>query len=379
MPDSKNTLRSRRSKRRGAVLILCALMMIVLIVTVVISVDIAFIQLTRTQLRSATDAASRAASETLSRTQDVDAARQAAINVAALNEVSGSPLQLANGDIVFGQSVLGRSGAVAFNAGAEPFNTVQVLGRRTIDSPSGPVPLFFGGILGAANFQPTHLASSMHLDRDLCLVVDRSGSMKFSLTSNRIAGGLGSCDPPHATLSRWAALDVAVQAFIDGLNDTLQEEQLALASYSSDNSSCGINFEAATIDQRLDFDYSSTTAKMAELSSIPINGFTNIEAGIQQGIAALTGPEERPLAEKTMVLLTDGVFNRGNHPRFAAADAAAQDIVIHTVTFSDGADQAAMRQVAEVAGGKHFHAPDAASLERIFREIATTLPVVMTK
>ena len=133
------------------------------------------------------------------------------------------------------------------------------------------------------------------------------------------------------------------------------------------------------VDQRLDFDYSNTIDKMDDLSSIPINGATNIEAGIQKGIEALTRPEARPLAEKTMVVLTDGVFNRGRHPRFIAATAASQDIIIHTVTFSAGADQTAMQQVAAAAGGKHFHAPDAEALERIFREIASTLPVVMTK
>ena len=56
----------------------------------------------------------------------------------------------------------------------------------------------------------------------------------------------------------------------------------------------------------------------------------------------------------------------------AARDAAAQDIMIHTVTFSDEAQQGLMRQTAEAAGGQHFHAPDAAALERIFREIALT-------
>ena len=375
----KSPRRSHRRPRKGAVLILCALMMIVLIVTVVMSVDIAVIQLSRTELRSATDAASRAGTEALSRTQDVAAARAAAKAVAQSNKVNGKGLQLTDADIEFGRSDRPAGGDVVFTQGEEPFNTVRVTGRRTDGSPSGPVPLFFAKILGVSNFQPTHIASSMNLDRDLCLVVDRSGSMKFSLNNNRIAGGLGGCDPPHPTLSRWSALNVAVGAFIEGLESTDQLEQLALASYASDNRSCGIDFSDAEVNQVLDFDYSNTVAQMANLSGIPINGFTNIEAGIAAGIDALTGPEARPLAEKTMVLLTDGVFNRGAHPRFIAATAAAQGITIHTVTFSAGAEQTAMQQVAAAAGGQHFHAPDAAALERIFREIASTLPVVMTE
>jgi len=355
-------------------------MMIVLLVTVVLSVDVAFMQLTRTQLRSATDAASRAASENLSRTQDPDLARAAAKAFAAQNNVNNDGLQLADEDIVFGRSERPGGGDVVFQPGVQPFNTVQITGRRTDSSLSGPVPLFFGHILGTPTFQPTHIAASMNLDRDLCLVVDRSGSMKFGLNNSNIAGGLTGCDPPHPTLSRWSALSVAVQAFIDGLNSTQQQEQLAMASYGSDDSACGINFNAADLNQPLDFDYSNTTAQMASLSAIPINGFTNIEAGIARGIEALTDPARaRPLAEKTMVLLTDGIFNRGNHPAIIAATAASQDIVIHTLTFSAGAEQTAMQAVAAATGGQHFHAPNAAALEDIFREIASTLPVVMTQ
>jgi hypothetical protein len=38
-----------------------------------------------------------------------------------------------------------------------------------------------------------------------------------------------------------------------------------------------------------------------------------------------------------------------------------------------------MRDVAAATGGLHFHAPDAARLEAIFREIASTLPVMLTE
>ena len=37
-----------------------------------------------------------------------------------------------------------------------------------------------------------------------------------------------------------------------------------------------------------------------------------------------------------------------------------------------------MKKVAEATGGKHFHAADAGELEAIFREIASTLPVMLT-
>ena len=87
----------------------------------------------------------------------------------------------------------------------------------------------------------------------------------------------------------------------------------------------------------------------------------------------------RPFALRTMVVMTDGRHNRGTEPVVAALRAAGENIKIHTVTFSDEADFARMRAVAEATGGQHFHAPDAAALERIFREIASTLPVLFTE
>jgi len=79
-----------------------------------------------------------------------------------------------------------------------------------------------------------------------------------------------------------------------------------------------------------------------------------------------------------MVLMTDGRKNRGIEPVISARRAAELDITIHTVTFSDEADFPRMQAVAAESGGEHFHAPDAAALERIFRQIASTLPVLLT-
>lgn len=76
---------------------------------------------------------------------------------------------------------------------------------------------------------------------------------------------------------------------------------------------------------------------------------------------------------------TDGIHNLGPNPREAARRAAAQDIIIYTVTFSEDADIARMREVADITGGRHFHADTAGDLEQIFREIAQTLPVLVTK
>ena len=60
-------------------------------------------------------------------------------------------------------------------------------------------------------------------------------------------------------------------------------------------------------------------------------------------------------------------------------DADAANIRVHTITFSEGADQSLMQQVADKAGGNHYHAPTAEKLSEIFVEIARTLPIVVTE
>ena len=62
----------------------------------------------------------------------------------------------------------------------------------------------------------------------------------------------------------------------------------------------------------------------------------------------------------------------------SAKQAAKKDIVIHTITFSSDADIKRMQDVANATGGRHFHAPTAADLAKIFKEIASTLPVLLT-
>ena len=58
--------------RQGAIVVLAALMIIVFLASVVFSVDVSYMQLTKAKLRAATDAAARAAGEGLSREQDLD-------------------------------------------------------------------------------------------------------------------------------------------------------------------------------------------------------------------------------------------------------------------------------------------------------------------
>jgi hypothetical protein len=185
------------------------------------------------------------------------------------------------------------------------------------------------------------------------------------------------CQPPDMSLSRWGALSVAVQRFVDALEQTPQTEHVGLVSYGSNYTACSYSNTSASINCPLAEDHAAVSAAMANLSSKKFNGMTNIAAGITKGIEVLTSSAARPYAAKTIVLMSDGAYTEGPQPSLVAPDAADHDIIIHTITFGE-ANPAEMQAIADATGGNHYIAPDAQALQDIFEEIALTLPVMFT-
>ena len=89
---------SRRNKK-GAIIVLVAVILAALMVFVGFSVDLAHMQRVRTELRVATDLAAKAAAGTLSATGDINQAVLAGQEVAQNNQVAGAPLTLAGGGL----------------------------------------------------------------------------------------------------------------------------------------------------------------------------------------------------------------------------------------------------------------------------------------
>jgi hypothetical protein len=374
------TNRPNAASRRGAIVPLVAILLPTIVIIAAFAVNIAWMQLVRTELRTATDAASRAGAKELSLRQDIDAARRAAIDAASRNLVAGQPLRLAPGDIEFGLSSQPNSGArFVFNRSGTPINGVRVTGRRTAGSASGAVGLMFGGVLATRTFEPVSTATSTVLDRDICIVIDRSGSMGLDIGFSGTGNGqnCGPLDPR----TRFFALAQAVSAFLGELNRTFPEERVALASYSSNfSTTCGansLNYRIANLDQPLTLNYGAINGVMNDFLTNGIGGSTAIGEGLRVGVQALD--RARPFAIKTIVLMTDGRHNLGVEPISVTPNAIAAGAIVHTVTFSPNADLARMQAVASAAGGRHFHADTAADLAAAFREIARTLPVVVTE
>ena len=159
MNATRNYNRRSEGQRRGSMLVLIVFCLIILFAVAAISIDVAFMHLTRAELRTATDSAARAGAEALGRLQDTNAAKDAAVNFAARNTVAGDPLLLSDGDVVFGTNEL-VNGKYQFVEGGSPANAIRVQGKRTADSRNGSIPLFFGQFLGQKTFQPVQAATA---------------------------------------------------------------------------------------------------------------------------------------------------------------------------------------------------------------------------
>lgn len=340
--------------RRGSMTILVAFTMIAMLAVSALIINLSYMQLVDTELRSATDTAARAAAESLARGGTQAQARAEARRIAALNFVAGRSLNLQNSDVVFGTADTPTTGRSTFTPNGPELNAVRILARLDQGSANGAPRLLVNGLLSDENFSSVRAATARIHERDFCLVLDRSGSM-----NGRDAGTL----PGTGTAAtRMQALQFAVQEFRRTLDETIGREQMAIASYATN----------ATRDIPLSFNYTPAVDFVLRMRE---NGMTNIGGGIDQGLAQLRDPaRSRPVARPVMVVMTDGIHNENRDPEVAtrAAMASVPNLVVYTVTFSGGADRGRMQRVANLGRGRHFHASDLSQLSAVFAEIART-------
>ena len=470
--------RYNQVKKQGVIAPLFAFLLPVLLIFSAFAVNLAYMQLTTTQLKIASDAASHAGGRALSEFQNTDRAIEEMDKFARLNPVARHEIVIPQNDehMQFGQAVL-RDGKYEFiqhskavaDAGEEIINSVRVFAE--VDT-----PMAFRFQNADRSFNPTRNSITHQRDRDIAMVLDRSGSMleftnipildavlqnrldneQISQAEFNLAKGAHSNNPrvytqyfTNNTLnemaqladileandhelarevrkaadyaeslqrnlksptvevdltvsefatdaelqtgqqwysryqngmveaapedSRWSAVVEAMNEFFTVLEQTDQEEQVALVVFSSST-------QAESI---LTSDYDLLRSIVAGI--VPIGG-TQIGEGLRRGLQEVVNYEDsgrpansRPFAEKMIVVMTDGV-GTGLSPVSVAETFKAQnpEAVIHAVTFGEGADQTEMVGVATAGGGNHYHANDASMLAEEFREIANIPPTIFT-
>jgi Ca-activated chloride channel homolog len=374
----KKTLRNRRA----AILTLFVLLLPVILMMLGFSVDMAYMQMVQAELRLASDNVARVAAENLSRFENEALAIKAGKDVAEGFTVGGKTLRLRNEDFDFGRALLNNDGAYDFDTNGTPVNAVRVNASRNEANPDGPVPLFFSRLVSNHTFAPQAAATASFKNVDICLVLDRSSSMKLDVNSAQSGlsiTDLRFCKAPLSS-SRWTALDKAVKVFTQVLRGNTSDEQVSVVTFGSDinkirSGLCGRRANA-TLDLQLSTDLNSTDSAIDSLSNNVWNGNTEIYSGIDSAISELTSNRSRRFAEKVMIVLTDGYPTAGDAVASARA-AADKGIVVYAITFGPDSDQNHMRDVASAGKGEHAHAADEETLKEIFKRFAakTTLLV----
>lgn len=493
------TLTRKSYNRNGAIIPVFAFMLPVLLIFSGFAINLAYMQCVTTEMKIATDAAAHAAGRAMSIHQTTDDAIAQAELILQQNDVNGYIFSVTNAngaddqvDVVFGTSIRANNGQGMYgfaevskanvDNGSERATSVGVVSNANF-------PMVFNA-MSQASFQPFRRSIATQVDRDIALVLDRSGSMLYyqdeealldliddlyetyeQITepdrykypywkwSNRkgwrwkgwhfpedadsswvrgsgsifVPGGTTNGDrliswseredakdflydrtvtnnviyqvekwnnPDHtlgdsfssseadqltdpmaiywydwkynddqaARFSRWSYLVQGVDAFLDVLDITDQEERVSLVTFNS----------GATLDISLVDTYDSIRDEVVDI--VPYGG-TAIGTGMETGLPPIiSGSAARAFAAKTIVVLTDGENNNGTDPVTAVNTIVASNhVTVHTVTFSEGADEEAMEDVAEAGGGRHYHANDGDVLVDIFEEIANNLPTILTE
>lgn len=387
MPAGRRRMYRERQGRRGVIIVIVAAIIAVLLILAVFAINVAYMHLVREQLRIACDSAAKAALIKYGTTQNQTTAVSFAQTVSNNNLVAGKPLNLTASNIVFGNATLGSNGVYTFTVGGSPMNATQVTGNV---SP----PLFCNTFLSAP-FSPTEVSLSTRVSHDICLVLDRSASMAFDLSANEfsyppdVSAGKNPLQiyftPPSPTLSRWAALTVAVNDFVATLQARNLDVHVGLVTYAEAFSFGTYSATEASLDVQLTPTYSQINTAMNVWGQSPLLGDTDIEAGLSLAVTELTGPRSRTAADRTIILLTDGVPTTGNTniASLTLADRTNSLIVTHVITFgaeaASGSVQTAMQSAATNGNGMFFNAPSAAQLDQAFQTIADSLPAVLIK
>jgi Flp pilus assembly protein TadG len=371
------TKRTRVAARRGAIVPLFAIILPLTLLFAAMAVNLAYIQLTQTELDIATDASTRAASRTYAITGSLDLAHQAAVDVANLNYVAGDPLPIAKEDLVLGTATRSTiEDRYLFSPGGANANAVKINGKRNEESSLGPVPTFLPSLLGQSSMSISSQAVSSRVEVDIALVFDRSGSMAYASDEVAVyppipkaapAGwDFGSPVPPN---SRWLDAVAATEVFLNTINRSPQDEMVCLCTYA----------DAGFADVPLTDNYNSILNGLDAYSAQMDGGGTNIADGIARGVELLGGEAGREYCAKVIIVLTDGRRTLGEEPAAKARAASSQGVTIYTVTFSNEADQGLMKKVARNGLGKHFHAVNQEDLIHVFETVANELPTLIVE
>lgn len=363
--------------RNGVAIVFMLFVLVAMLILSAFAINLAHVQLVRTEMQVSTDASALAASKVFTSSGDFTLALATAQSLANQNLVNSSPLQLREDDFRFGSSTRDSlDHRFQYQAGGQDTNAFHLRVRKASDSESGPVSLAFPNF-GASQFTDLTTETIVtQVELDIASVVDRSGSMAYAAQETAAYPPNPAAAPPGwdfgdpvPSPSRWLDTVNAVEVFLDELATSPQRERVTLTTYAG----------SAVIDHDLTENYDGTLQSLSIYSNKFVSGETNISAGMQVAAAQLSNsPNARPWASRVIVVMTDGIHTQGNNPESAAKMIAESGVMIFSVTFAAEANQENMKAVAAAGGGIHYHAATAADLANVFREVARNMPTLIS-
>jgi hypothetical protein len=164
------SFKGKKSNRRAAVLVLAAILLVMMFAFLTFAIDLGYVTLTRTQLQNSADSLALAAASFIP--NDTTKATAEAMKFAALEQVGGVTLDPGSVTVDFG---IWNGNSRVFTAG-QAGNAVRVTLKRDATH-GGQIPLFFAPVLGQKGVDCSAKSVAMTNPRDICFVVDLSGSM----------------------------------------------------------------------------------------------------------------------------------------------------------------------------------------------------------
>lgn len=156
--------------------------------------------------------------------------------------------------------------------------------------------------------------------------------------------------------TKMEAVKNASKSFLDIAGNNIQA---GLVSYST----------GSTLDKTLQsMSEANQLALKAAIDALNPSGSTCIECGLTKAADELTSTRARPLANKVIVLLTDGVGNVGDSVD-GAVYCRNRNVTVYTIGFGYDVDSTELTNIALLTYGDYYFAPDAQTLNAIFQSI----------
>ena len=376
-------IKNMRSQN-GAFMVLATISMSILITIMGSMFDTAWIYRCKGELQNTADSLAVLGAKRMI-ADGVDSATYEILGKASEFKIGRKNTSLASTDIRFGH----------YNAETGEFyessidgNSLEIIVRRTVGSPSGPIPLFFMNIFGRKYINMTARAYASSSSLDIMLVTDKSGSMENDTQCAKWedkSKGKGKNKDDSPKCKTWGpeqpmtdAKNAAIN-FLDYLRPDF--DRAGFISYSDKPSK----------REKLTDKFHHLVNK---INSVNPGGWTNIGGAIEETRKEYKD-HGRQISAKIIILLSDGEANcykkkgscgsswyyrtKGNQYAKDQSDkAATEGIIIYSISLGSGVDRTLMKYIAAQTGGHEYYAPSGAELIQVYEEIAKDMPVKLT-